>query len=503
MKRRTVAFLMAVLLLAGCLFSCTGDQQSSRSEGGSSDGSAVAPESTTSLMLNHLGERNLDGFELVILSTTEEVPFGDIQFATDELNSDPVNDAVFERNNLIEELYNCKISVKYCAEGEDFCTRVTTDCLSGTVDYHVLASGISTTGLAKLAADGLLYDLYALEDSHLRLDSEWWDQQALKQLSIDNKLYFACGDVVITDDEQTSMLFFNRDLIDEYSLEDPYQLVRDGKWTMDKMYEMCETVAHDGGDGVMNIEGEEDYWGLIGAAFDCYKFILGGNAAMVTKDADDLPVISVTDQHNIDVFQKVYEFMTDRSRVAYWEQYYRWDDYDNGQKLYDQFYAGRVLFFANIIATMNGPQMLDSTIRFGVLPLPKYNEEQQDYCCTINPYKFTCLSLPRDTFVDVEKSTFLLEALAYYNWNEVTSLYYNTTLKSKRLLDESSEEMLDIIFSNKIIDLANIFNWDDCIQYYNQMIMGAGNAVVSFMESRESRMQAGIDQTIELFRKLN
>ena len=98
MKRRTVAFLMAVLLLAGCLFSCTGDQQSSRSEGGSSDGSAVAPESTTSLMLNHLGERNLDGFELVILSTTEEVPFGDIQFATDELNSDPVNDAVFERN---------------------------------------------------------------------------------------------------------------------------------------------------------------------------------------------------------------------------------------------------------------------------------------------------------------------------------------------------------------------------------------------------------------------
>lgn len=50
--------------------------------------------------------------------------------------------------------------------------------------------------------------------------------------------------------------------------------MRDGKWTMDKMYEMCKTVAHDGGDGVMNIEGEEDYWGLIGAAFDCYKFIL-------------------------------------------------------------------------------------------------------------------------------------------------------------------------------------------------------------------------------------
>ena len=89
-----------------------------------------------------------------------------------------------------------------------------------------------------------------------------------------------------------------------------------------------------------------------------------------------------------------------------------------------------------------------------------------------------------------------------FNKSEVTPLYYETTLKSKRLLDESSEEMLDIIFSNRIIDLANIFNWDDCIQYYNQMIMGAGNAVVSFMESRESRMQEGIDQTVELFRDL-
>ena len=32
---------------------------------------------------------------------------------------------------------------------------------------------------------------------------------------------------MLTDDERTCMLFFNRDLIEENQLEDPYQLVRD------------------------------------------------------------------------------------------------------------------------------------------------------------------------------------------------------------------------------------------------------------------------------------
>lgn len=35
------------------------------------------------------------------------------------------------------------------------------------------------------------------------------------------------------------MLFFNKDLIAENQLDDPYQLVKDGTWTLDRMYEMA------------------------------------------------------------------------------------------------------------------------------------------------------------------------------------------------------------------------------------------------------------------------
>ena len=315
MKRwRWIALLLCALLTVSVFAACETKPQAE-----SSTVSVDGPVGMTKQLLDHLGERDLEGFELVILSTTEEYAFGDIQFATDELNSDPVNDAIFERNNLIEDLYNCKITVQFCGEGEPFLERVTTDCLSGTVNYQVVASGISSTGIPKLALDGLIQDLYAIEDSHLQLDGDWWDQNAIDDLSIGNKLFFASGDIAVTDDEMTTMLVFNKELIEENQLEDPYALVEAGTWTVDKLYEMARAAAVDGGDGKMDVEGGEDTWGLIGAAFDTYKMVLGCNAPMISKDENDMPVITMLDEHNVAAFNKVYDMMSDKDHVAYLE----------------------------------------------------------------------------------------------------------------------------------------------------------------------------------------
>ena len=147
--------------------------------------------------------------------------------------------------------------------------------------------------------------------------------------------------------------------------------------------------------------------------------------------------------------------------------------------------------------------MQNSSVRFGVLPLPKYDESQTNYACTIDPYAFTCIALPKTGSGNLDKITFMLEAMAYYNSEEVVDLYYETTLKLKRLNadDNKAEEMLDIIFSNRIIDLANIYNWEDCIQYYNQLLVN-NSGVVSFLEARSDQLQNAIDSTVELFRKL-
>lgn len=342
MKKTLCALLCAALLL--CVLAACGQD--------SADASSAASQTSTagagSILIDQMGEKNLEGFTLRILSTTENKDgnraFGTSQFIPDEKEPGMVSDAIMERNNLIEQTFNCKIDVQFTEPNEAFVQKVTNDYIAGDIDYDVVASGISSNGLSALAASGYLEDLNAIENSYLRLDQPWWDQQAVNGLSIDNKLFFINGDLLLTDDERTCMLFFNRDLIEENQLEDPYALVEAGTWTVDKLYEMARAAAVDGGDGKMDVEGGEDTWGLIGAAFDTYKMVLGCNAPMISKNENDMPVITMLDEHNVAAFNKVFAMMSDKNNVAYLESYYRWDDWDNGEKFYNQFYEGRGYF---------------------------------------------------------------------------------------------------------------------------------------------------------------
>ena len=317
MKKTLCALLCAALLL--CALAACGQDPA--------DASSAASETSTagagSFLTDQMGEKNLEGFTLRILSTTENkdggFAFGTSQFIPDENEPGVVSDAIMERNNLIEQTFNCKIDVQFTAAYEAFVQKVTNDYLAGDIDYDVIASGISSNSLSALAASGYLEDLNAIENSYLRLDQPWWDQQAVDGLSIDNKLFFINGDLLLTDDERTCMLFFNRDLIEENQLEDPYALVEAGTWTVDKLYEMTRAAAVDGGDGKMDVEGGEDTWGLIGAAFDTYKMVLGCNAPMISKDENDMPVITMLDEHNVAAFNKVYDMMYDKDLWPIWK----------------------------------------------------------------------------------------------------------------------------------------------------------------------------------------
>lgn len=70
-----------------------------------------------------------------------------------------------------------------------------------------------------------------------------------------------------------------------------------------------------------------------------------------------MPVITMLDEHNVAAFNKVYDMMSDKDHVAYLENYYRWDDWTNGEKFYNQFYEGRALFYANLIGSLNKQSM--------------------------------------------------------------------------------------------------------------------------------------------------
>ena len=490
--KKTVCILLVVLMAFGFILTSCND---------AGDESKAEVSNVPTAYVPHLGETDkYNGKELVILASGAvvgaEQSFCKEAIDPGELNDEPVNDASFNRYQKLEQNYGFKVTTVWQEGYDPYIQRVRDDKAAGTDNYDVFITGLQT--LCGLAAEGFFADLNTIENSNLQLDKPWWDQPFNEDMSIANHLYFATGDILMMDDENTRCILYNKDIVEDKGLENPAQLVYDHEWTLEKLYSMARAAANEGdGDGVMTVTGG-DTWGLVQAAFESYTLILGSDCPIVSKDEDDIPRLAIMDDRNFDAFTKVLEICTDKTSVAYTEQYYAWND-PNASNVVANFKNGQALFYTTVISAVNGESLREADIRYGILPIPMYDEEQETYCTTINPYWFQAVSIKKNCS-DMDFVTFALEAMAWTGKEYITPEYYERTLKNKRILDDDdSAEMLDIIFSNRIADVAICYNWDDCIQYYNRVLTTGATGLSSLVESEQDQFNTAMESTLEFF----
>ena len=110
-------------------------------------------------------------------------------------------------------------------------------------------------GVAEMATKGYLYDWNNLK--YCDYKQKWWNQDCIENLMVNGKNYYMVSDFVVPD---MNCVLFNKQMIDEFSLENPYTLVDGGKWTLDMLSEMASKVTSDiNGDGAFDID---DRYGL-------------------------------------------------------------------------------------------------------------------------------------------------------------------------------------------------------------------------------------------------
>ena len=83
---------------------------------------------------------------------------------------------------------------------------------------------------------------------------------------------------------------------------------------------------------------------------------------------------------------------------------------------------------------------------FGLLPMPKYDEAQEDYY-TVTGYSTALLTVP-SVIENPEMVGWALDALSYDSWKSVLPIYYDVRLEQKGLRNEDSIAMLDIVRSS-------------------------------------------------------
>ena len=138
---------------------------------------------------------------------------------------------------------------------------------------------------------------------------------------------------------------------------------------------------------------------------------------------------------------------------------------------------------------------------FGILPFPKYDENQANYLSLVNAYIGSALSVPATA--NPEESGAVLEAMAYESRYTLQPAYYDVMLKNKVSRDSDSEDMLKIIFGNMTYDIGGIFAFggiDNELMYHT---MKYGRAMASFYEKNAGKAQADIDKLVKAIQALN
>lgn len=147
---------------------------------------------------------------------------------------DSLDDVVYERNRRIEKLLNVKLDVREAAI-DDLAGLVRTSVMAGDQTYD--AAYIKGDHLNGIITDGCVLDLTNVDG--LNLDKPWWNQNVRNscKLGKDGALYFAVSDLSLTAFDLTWCLMFNETKMEELNMDKPYDLVRNGKWTLDKFHE--------------------------------------------------------------------------------------------------------------------------------------------------------------------------------------------------------------------------------------------------------------------------
>ncbi len=499
---KVLSLLLAVLLCASVLVACNGD-------GDESSGSATSNTGTSDEKFSYgpadYGEfpyqdqkyEDSDPIRILCVETGRH-KYGEQQFTyLEEQEGNTINSAVQNRNNFLEETYGITFEVtpeQYPSE------RIAILVAGGTNEYDIVCESVDK--LVQGIPDGY----YRAIDDIMNISHPWWDEQAIESLALGSKHYFVTGDAILTDDDHTYLTLYNKDIYSKNAalteMGNIYDIVREGKFTIDLYYEMCRQVSHVDDNGQWGFNAT---YGNLSHSYGATIMVNGCNVATVQKNADDELYINVMNESAVNAFNKVYELMSDTQNTQRAELIIGQSATNPSQygfaELEEMFTNGRGLFYNTTSGSVSILKSANMDFEFGVLPIPKLDETQQNYCCAVNRYHSSALAIPKsvpESRLDIV--AFALQALGFYNADVIRS-YYQTTLQLQAVQSDDDAEMLDIVYNNRFYDIGAIYGWGGVEGIYGSVSNSATNTLVSRWESMESAVQTAMDEAIDAYNK--
>ena len=474
------ALILFILALVSCGAGKAGGQGTGAQDPEKETATAIVE---TDELRPTLPEKNYNGNAFTYLRydlSDQSITYLVNDLCPEEENGEALNDSLYRRNLTIAEAYNIRL-----AEVINTNVAAELDQMLRAGDTIYDAVNPDLRRLRTLFINGTLMNLRELP--YLDLSHPWWDASSVESLTIFGKLPAVFSDVTLVDKYSTYATLFHKGMAEDYGLPDLYKLTAEGKWTIDQMLALSETVSQDkNGDGIMN---RYDVFGIAAQHDAMYILMHGCGAYFADTDADGTPRDAFYTDRTVAIVQKISAMMTDKQRF-----FNRQSAGLSVDECIDMFAANQALFFLRPLYTVEALRDMEND--YGIIPIPKYEESDPAYRCTLNKWVACPIAVPL-VVSDAECTGIILEALAAESYSAVLPYFYEDVLGAKIVRDKESADMLDLIFASRMYDIGYIYDFGAFCDKLMKLPGGKDQNIASLYEANKSAIAAEIDTFIE------
>ena len=484
--KQITALLLASLLLASCASAGTSEVETT--------GAATDAETTINtaeltemekraLMEDDLPEKDFGGKDFRI-STKRGMMY---EIDEEEETGDIIEDALYARNRRIEERFNIKIVpvITEANDGNTHVNEVRKSIMASDDAFDLSATYVFTTG--PLVTDGCF--LNWLNMPYNDLSKPWWIGGVNDKFRVGDAIYTATGDMCVSTLKLTYGIFYNRTRGADYDLnESIYDIIREGKWTIDKFIEITRDVYIDvNGDGVRD---NGDFYGFTAEKatnLDIYTFAF--DIPIIEADDSGVPQLVFNTPKTIEAVEKI--------NKLYWDGTgsYIPEDYSEPVQM---FRSGNALFTTTYL-TQAFSSFRDMTDEYSILPYPKWDEAQEKYM-TGAMDNYSVLGIPV-TVSDLEMASLITESLNIESYKTLFPTYYEQALQNKYARDAESIEMIDILMAGRNFDFCTLFSssipgmpW-----LFRELVASKSTSFASKYKASEKGAQKGLEKVIKAY----
>ena len=486
--KRLLAALLCALMLVPTMAACS-DQGDTPVDPSAADTTVaedtVAAETDRKDAKDNLPEGlNFNGKEVVIFTgTTRNIDIDGSGAETGDL----VNDTVYQKARSVEERLGVKLNVILDSSAyKDRGTTMESTILAGDDVWAIVFSSSNAT--VQFSRDYLFQTVQ--DNQYLDFDQPWWWKDAMYELSLNGKdIRYLIGDTNISAYNFSGAVLYNKDLLEDFGGKesDLYQLVFDGKWTMDKLGEYASSMNKDvDGDGTLSIT--TDINGFYIDTFEYLKFLeYGCDVRRYSRDEKNHPVVDL-DLERADIAINNMLKLVKETKGVYW-------DSAEKSRRRDIFANGNAVFYGTILGDAYNQTVRAMEAEYGVIPYPKMDDKQENYTTFIHG-SAAMFSIPV-TSKDIDPACAVLEAMCSEAYRSVIEVYFDAALKGKYSSDPSSAKCVDIIRSAArkyfLAEYNNVSGGKISFLFANQVKAGANtlsSAYASIKDAANEKLAA-------------